>query len=69
MKTQKIVSHKEVDDSESELDQYISETCNCCGEELIRTDDIFVGKIDNNYYCGDCAKYYNIDVVECKDIN
>ena len=64
MKTQKLVSYKEVED---ELD-YISENCNCCGEQLIRVEDIFVGKEDNNYYCEDCAKYNKISVVECKDI-
>ena len=58
--------HKEVDDY---LDQYISENCHCCGEELFRVEDIVVGREDNNYYCTDCAKYHGIDVKKCKDIN
>ena len=62
---QKVLSHKEVED---DLDQYISENCHCCKEELIRVEDIFVGIEDNHYYCEDCAKYNNISVVECKDI-
>jgi len=66
MKMQKALSHKELED-DLELD-YISENCNCCGEELIRVKDIFVGKIDNNYYCKDCAKYFNIDVLDCREI-
>jgi len=53
---------------EDDLDQYISENCHYCGEELIRVEEIFVGKEDNNYYCNDCAKYNNIKVVECKEI-
>jgi len=51
-----------------ELDQYISENCHHCKEELIRVEDIFVGIEDNHYYCEDCAKYNKISVVECKDI-
>jgi len=58
-----------IEEDELELDQYISEICRYCGEELTRVEDIFVGKIDNNYYCKDCKDYHNIDVVECKDIN
>ena len=65
MKMQNQLSHREAED---DLDQYISENCVICGEELIRAEDIFVGKVDNNYYCEDCAKYNKISVVECKDI-
>ena len=65
MKTQKVLSHKEV---EYELDQYISENCGICGEELIRVEDIFIGKNDDLIYCKDCAIYHRIDVVECMDI-
>jgi len=65
MKTQKVLSHKEVEDH---LDQYISENCHHCKEELIRVEDIFLGIEDNNYYCEDCAKYNKIHVVECKEI-
>ena len=65
MKTQKVLSHKEV---EYELDQYISENCGICGEELIRVEDIFIGKDNDFIYCKDCAKYYEIDVVECRDV-
>ena len=65
MKTQKIVSHKEV---EYELDQYISENCVICKEELIRIEDIFVGKDDDLIYCKDCKDYHRIDTVECRDI-
>jgi len=65
MKTQKVLSHKEVED---ELDQYISETCGICSEELIRVEDIFIG-IDNDLiYCKDCKDYHGIYVVECRDI-
>jgi len=64
MTKQKVLSHKEVED---ELD-YISETCGICSEELIRVEDIFIGKDDDLIYCSDCAKYHGIDVVECKDI-
>jgi len=64
MKTQKVLSHKEVED---ELD-YISENCTICKEELIRVEDIFVGRDDDMIYCKDCKDYHGIDVVECRDI-
>jgi len=64
MTKQKVLSHKEVED---ELD-YISENCTICKEELIRVEDIFIGKDDDLIYCLDCAKYHRIDVVECRDI-
>jgi len=64
MKMQKVLNHNIVED---ELD-YISENCHYCKEELIRVEDIFVGKEDDLYYCKDCAKYHNIDVVKCKEI-
>ena len=64
MTKQKVLSHKEVDNND-DLD-YISENCNYCGEELIRVEDIFIGKDNDFIYCKDCAKYYEIDVVECK---
>jgi len=60
--------HKELD-NDLELDQYISENCHWCKEELIRVKDIFVGKEDNNYYCEDCKDYHKINVFKCKDIN
>jgi len=56
---------KEVND---DLDQYISENCGICGEELIRVEDIFVGRDDDMIYCLDCAKYHRIRVMECKGI-
>ena len=65
MKTQKLLSHKEVEDK---LDQYISENCGICGEELIRIEDIFIGRNDDLIYCSDCAKYHRIDVVECRNL-
>jgi len=71
MKMQNRLFHKNNDvndDDNNELDQYISENCAICKEELIRVEDIFVGKEDNNYYCLDCSKYHGIDVVECRDI-
>jgi len=56
------------DNYSNKLDQYISENCGICGEELIRVEDIFIG-IDNDLiYCLDCSKYHGIDVVECRDI-
>ena len=64
MKMQKVF-HKEVDD---DLDQYISENCVICKEELIKIDDIWVGREDNNYYCAECKGYHNISAVKCKDI-
>ena len=64
MKTQKLVFHKEVEDNLN----YISENCTICEEELIRVEDIRVGKEDDLIYCLDCAKYHRIDVVECRDI-
>ena len=65
MKTQKLLSHKEVEDK---LDQYISENCGICGGELIRIEDIFIGRNDDLIYCSDCAKYHRIDVVECRNL-
>jgi len=63
--TKQKVFHKELED---DLDQYISENCGICGEELIRVEDIRVGKDNDFIYCKDCAKYHKIDVVECRDI-
>jgi len=65
MKTQKVLSHKE---AEYELDQYISENCGICGEELIRVEDIWIGRDDDMIYCLDCKEYHGIRVVECKRI-
>jgi len=65
MKTQKVLSHKEV---EYELDQYISENCGICGEELIRVEDIFIGIDNDMIYCSDCKDYHRIDIVECREI-
>ena len=47
---------------------YISENCGICKEELVRVEDIFIGREDDMIYCLDCAKYHRIDVVECKGI-
>jgi len=58
---------KEKEDS-NDLDQYISENCGICGEELIRVEDIFIGKKDDLYYCQECSDYNNIKVVKCRDI-
>jgi len=69
MKTQKVLSHKEVEDYSNKLDQYISENCTICKEELIRVEDIRVGKDDDMIYCSDCAIYHGIYVVECMDID
>jgi len=65
--TKQKVFHKDLDDDDNELD-YISENCNHCGEELIRVEDIFIGKEDDLIYCKDCAKYHGIDVVGCREI-
>ena len=62
--TKQKVFHKEVED---DLD-YISENCTICKEELIRVEDIFIGKKDDLIYCSDCKDYHRIDVVECRDI-
>jgi len=64
MTKQKVLSHNEVED---ELD-YVSENCTICGEELIRVEDIFIGKEDDLIYCKECKYYHGIDVVECRDI-
>lgn len=50
-------------------DQYISECCFCCGEELSNIDDIRVGVDDDRYYCLECAKENNIEVVSCRDLD
>jgi len=51
----------------AELNQYISENCNICGEELVRVEDIFVDVENDTYICLDCAKYNHIKTVECKE--
>ena len=56
------------DNYSNKLDQYISENCTICKEELIRVEDIFVGRDDDMIYCKDCKDYHGIDVVECRDI-
>jgi len=71
MKMQNRLFHKNNDindDDNNELDQYISENCTICKEELIRVEDIFIGKCDDMIYCADCKDYHRIDVVECIDI-
>lgn len=62
--TKQLEFHK----GEVELDQYISENCNKCKEELIGVGDIFIGKEDDLYYCLDCCKYHNIKVSKCREI-
>ena len=48
-------------------DNFVSEQCFCCGEELDNINDIRVGTEDDRYYCEDCAKEHNIKVVKCMD--
>jgi len=55
-------------EEDSELDQYISENCHYCGEELIRVEDILVDE-ENNYCCHDCNTYYKLNAKEIKEIN
>lgn len=64
MAMQKVLSHNRY-----ELDQYISETCTYCNEELTNIDDIWIGKDDDNYYCTDCKDYHSIDAVRCRDMD
>ena len=61
--TKQKVFHKELED---DLDQYISENCGICGEELIRVKDIFVDENDH-YLCYDCTQYLKIKTVMCID--
>jgi len=68
MKMQNQSFHKEVDNKYNNDLDYISENCTICGEELIRVEDIFIGRNDDLYYCLDCTKYHGIDVVERRDI-
>jgi len=63
MKTQKVLSHKEVEDDG------VSECCSICKEEMINIEEIFVGIEDDLYYCSECSDYHGIDVVKCKEIN
>lgn len=63
MKMQKVKQIKEV------IGQCISENCSHCGLELVRVEDIWVGKDDDLYYCLDCKDYHKINVVPCDDIN
>ena len=41
MKTQKVLSHKEVED------ELVSECCSICKEEMINIEEIFVGIEDD----------------------
>ena len=60
---------KEKEDSNDFYDlDYISENCGICKEELIRVEDIFIGRDNDMIYCLDCIKYHRIRVVECKGI-
>ena len=68
MKMQNQSFHKEVDNKYNNDLDYISENCTICGEELIRVEDIFIGKKDDLYYCQECSDYNNIKVVKCRDI-
>lgn len=50
-------------------DNFVSEQCFLCGEELNNTNDIFVGVNDDRYYHLECAKEHNIQAVKCLDID
>jgi len=57
-----------IEEDELELDQYISEICRYCGEELIRVEDTWTDLDSGNYCCEDCKIYYKLNAVECIDI-
>jgi len=61
MKTQKVLSHKEV-----EYD--ILEECSICGLEMHNTKDILTDLNSGNYICQDCNTYYKLKAKEIKEI-
>lgn len=62
MKTQKLVSHKEVDDNNS-----VFESCYYCSKELLQIEDIFVSADKDRYICGECSERMDIEVVSCME--
>lgn len=56
-------------EAETEFDNYISEICSICEEELINENDIFVTTESDQYICYRCMEKYNISAVECFDIS
>ena len=58
---------EESDDKELEFDQYISENCSICEDELTNEKYIYVDENDK-YLCFRCMKKYNISAVRCLDI-
>ena len=51
------------------VDDYISESCYLCGQELTDVEDILVSVESDQYLCVECATYHNIRVVKCMDLD
>jgi len=52
----------------SELDNYISESCFYCGEELTNIKDIYLDE-DDHYCCEKCDNEYNIRTKKCRELS
>lgn len=66
--TAKVESHNSLENQDIDLNQYISETCHICNEELVSINDIWVGKDDDSYYCTECKDYHSIKAIRCRDL-
>ena len=51
-----------------ELDNYISESCFYCGEELTNIKDIYLDE-DDHYCCKNCGDNYNIHTKKCRELS
>lgn len=53
---------------DNNLDQYISENCSICEDELKNEKDIYVTTESDQYICKRCMNKYDINAVRCRDI-
>jgi len=60
--------YREVIYEYSELDNYISESCFYCGEELTNIKDIYLDE-DDHYLCKNCGDNYNIHTKKCRELS
>lgn len=52
---------------DSQLELYIYEKCQWCGEEMTDIRDIWVDTESDNYSCGNCSEKYGLNVVRCRE--
>lgn len=67
--TQKVESYNRYNSLENQDIDSVFEECNWCGKDMTNPEYIFTDLDSGNYCCGNCSKVWNLNAVECMDIN